>query len=152
MMPRLETETDLQRESFAINAIATIHKKVFKKTPPFYKIDYCLVDEKNGKETVKAWVELKGKGFAKNSYPTFYTSLDKYLSVARIAEDTGLPAFLVVHWTDGVFFKRIHTRDAIIYDILWGGRTIKKRGLSNDEEPVIHIPNSDFKPISEMFK
>lgn len=142
--PAYETEGDLLRERKAIEAIEAIHGVSLRKTPRFYAIDYCLM--KDGK--VAGWVEIKGKTFPRETYPTFYTSVEKFLRLVRMGHFTGLPSFLICSWSDGVFYSMQDAHAGRRYDIRMGGRT--DRNDSDDVEPVIHIPVTDFHPISKM--
>lgn len=147
--PTYETEGHLESERKVIETIEALHGVKLTKTPKYYHIDYCIVDMRN---KVCGWIEVRNKTFNRNKFTSFYTSLEKYLSVARMAHLTGLPAYIACSWTDGIFFKTVHHGDARVYPITVGGRTVNSRNDPDDIEPVIHIPIEDFKPISTMFQ
>ena len=144
--PVYERDSDLQRERAAIEQIEGLWGLRFEKTPRFYAIDFCIV---NSMGRVCGWVEIKGKTFPKNTYPTFFTSVEKLLRLLRMSQFTGLPAYLVCCWQDGVFFIQPTPMDCRTYAIKIGGRT--DRGDADDVEPVAHIPIEHFKPVSQMF-
>lgn len=147
MRPQYENQSHLDREKQVIEVIERIHGVTFQKCPNYYHIDYFLVDSS---QKINAWVEVRGKEFPKAQYPTFYTSLEKYISVCRMAHLTGKPAIIVANWSDlANFYKADHT-DIKRFDIKLGGRTTNSRGDWQDIEPVIHIPTNLFKPLSEM--
>lgn len=145
--PTYETEVHLGREKQVIEVIERIHGVTFQKCPNYYHIDYFLIDQH---KNVNAWVEIRGKEFEKAKFPTFFTSLEKYISICRMAHLTGKPAILVANWTDTAnYYKADHT-DLKKFDIKLGGRTSVSRGDWQDIEPVVHIPTNLFKPLSEM--
>jgi hypothetical protein len=141
--PTYERSGDLQREAKAIEAMGAVWGVQFAKTPKFYSIDFCMIDQL-GK--VCGWVEIKGKTFARSTYPTFYTSTEKLLRLIRMGQFTGLPAFLVCSWLDGVFYIQPTPSDCRRWAIKVGGRV--DRGDADDVEPVTHIPVEEFKPVA----
>ena len=147
--PTYETDGHLEGERKVIEAIEAIHGVKLSKTPKYYHIDYCILDVR-GK--VCGWVEVRNKTFHRAKFTSFYTSLEKYLSVARMGHLTGKPAFIACGWTDGIFFKMANHGDARKYPITVGGRTVNTRNDPDDIEPVIHIPIEDFTPIALMFQ
>lgn len=147
--PTYETDKHLESERKIIESIEAIHGVTLKKTPKYYHIDYCIVDVR---DKVCGWIEVRNKTFKRDRFDSFYTSLEKYLSIAKMGHLTNLPAYIAVSWTDGMFFKEVHHGDARKYPITVGGRTVNSRNDPDDIEPVIHIPIDDFTPISEMFK
>ena len=146
--PTYETEGHLESERRIIEAIEAMHGVTLMKTPKYYHIDYCVVDIRN---KVCGWVEVRNKTFHRHKFTSFYTSLEKYLSVAKMGYLTNLPAYIACSWTDGMFFKEVKHGDARVYPITVGGRTVNSRNDPDDIEPVIHIPIDAFQPIEKMF-
>lgn len=147
--PTYETNEHLEGERRVIEAIEAMHGVKLVKTPKYYHIDFCVVDIRN---KVTGWVEVRNKTFHRQKFDSFYTSLEKYLSVAKMGHLTGFPAYIACGWTDGIFCKRVLHGDAKKYPITVGGRTVNSRNDPDDIEPVIHIPVDDFLPIVRMFE
>lgn len=139
--PTYETADHLDDEEDAIQRLEACWGVVARKTPKYYKIDYAIADYAG---SVVGWVEVRGKNFNRDQFQTFYTSLEKYLSVCRFQYATGKPAWLLVKWRDGTYVYRISARDASTRKITIGGRTVVSRGDDQDIEPVIHIPVTEF--------
>lgn len=91
----------------------------------------------------------QGKTFPRSQYATFYTSLEKYLSVCRFQYATAKPAYLLVKWSDCTQIYRMSADDCRRRKITVGGRTVNSRGDDQDIEPVIHIPVAEFKPLTD---
>lgn len=158
MRPTYETEKHLQRERNIISSIEELCGVRLQKTPKYYHIDYCMIEKNKHlpQANVLAWVEIRGKEFAKESFPTFYTSLEKYISVARMSHLTGKPAFILANWKgvslDGqTEYHKVDYKDIKTFEIKMGGRTTNSRGDEQDIEPVIHIPTRFFKPLTSDF-
>jgi hypothetical protein len=147
--PTYETDGHLESERRVVEAIQAMHGVTLVKTPKYYHIDFCVVDLRN---KVVGWVEIRNKTFPRRKFDSFYTSLEKYLSVAKMGHLTGLPAYIACEWTDGTFFKQVNHGDARKYPVTVGGRTVNSRNDPDDIEPVIHIPVDDFLPIARMFE
>jgi hypothetical protein len=147
--PTYEREDHLAAERRVIDSIEALHGVKLSKTPKYYHIDYCIVDIRN---KVCGWVEIRNKNFERAKFTSFYTSLEKYLSVAKMGHLTGMPAYIACEWTDGTFFKQVSHGDARKYPITIGGRTVSTRNDPDDIEPVIHIPITEFQPITDMFQ
>lgn len=144
--PTYENDGHLKDEEICIEAVEAVWGVACVKTPRYYKIDYCVVDPNN---RVVGWIEIRCKNFARSQYRTFYTSLEKYLSVCRAQYATARPAFLLVKWSDGIFIYRVNAQDLARRDITVGGRTANSRGDDQDIEPVIHIPIAEFSKLSD---
>ena len=54
-----------------------------------------------------AWVELRCRTNPMLQYPTYLISLAKVQGAKRLEEDTGLPAFLVVEWSDKIGYVNL---------------------------------------------
>lgn len=144
--PTYERDDHLREEEAAIDALQAVWGIVARKTPKYYKIDYAIC---NAVGVVVGWVEVRGKTFPRSQYATFYTSLEKYLSVCRFQYATAKPAFLLVKWSDGIFIYRISVADCSRRKITVGGRTVNSRGDDQDIEPVIHIPVAEFRTLDD---
>jgi len=91
-------------------------------------------------KAITAFCEFKRRHVQMDKYPTLILSLRKYKQLVSYSwcEDG---AYLFVRWNDKDGVHRIPSK-AIEYDIEWGGRI--DRGDWQDNEPVVHIPISDF--------
>lgn len=148
MRPEYEREAHREAER-AAKALIEQHANIeLHKSPRYYHIDYFAT--RKGSDSVVGWLEVRGKQFSKNSFPTFYTSIEKFIAVSRMGHITKRPAIIVAQWTDFIGFCECDWKDASLFDIRLGGRTTNSRGDAQDIEPVIHIPVDFFRPISEL--
>lgn len=145
--PTYEREEHLVTERKVADAMEAMHGMRLKKTPKYYHIDYAIVDRR---DRVVGWMEVRSKNFAKNAYNDFYTSLEKYISVARMGHLTGRSAVLVSVWTDCIQYAPVHHGNVSKYNITVSGRTVNSRNDPDDIEPVIHIPLDHFRPLSDI--
>lgn len=150
MRPEYEREVHRESERAAKALIEATAGIQLHKSPRYYHIDYFAT--RKGSDSLVGWMEIRGKQFAKHSFPTFYTSIEKFISVSRMGHVTKRPAIIVAQWTDFVGFIECDWKDAAVFDIRLGGRTSNSRGDAQDIEPVIHIPVDSFKPLSELSK
>jgi hypothetical protein len=147
--PTYENSDHLNEERRVIEAVEATHGIRMAKTPKYYHIDFCGVDHTG---RVVGWFEVRNKSFEKNRFQTFYTSLEKYLSVARMGHLTNLPAFIVCGWRDKIEAHKVKHTAAREYPLTIGGRTVNTRNDPDDIEPVIHIPLAHFQPLEQMFR
>lgn len=148
MRPEYEREEHRQAESEVKALIELTHSVKLHKSPRYYHIDYFVTPAKT--DEVIGWVEIRGKQFASHSFPTFYTSIEKFISVGRMAHMTGKPAYIVAKWTNETGVYKVKWDDARRFKIRLGGRTSNSRGDAQDIEPVIHIPREEFWSINSM--
>jgi hypothetical protein len=142
MRPTYETAADRQNEKrVAQKAAATWGECWAVKLPKQYRADFAFVDSK---EAVLAWCEVKCRTNPHDRYPTYMLSLAKWMEAERMAESSGLPFYLLVEFTDGVYYLRVKKIDGLT--VKMGGRT--DRGDAQDVEPTIHIPIKHFKPLN----
>lgn len=146
--PEYEREEHRQTEAAIKQQVEALHGVSLHKSPRYYEIDYFVT--KNGSKNIIAWVEIRGKEFNQHSYPTFYTSLMKFISVARMSHMTGKPAYIIAVWKDYAGFYKCEWQDTRRFEIKIGGRTTNSRGDAQDIEPVIHIPVDEFKPLTDI--
>jgi hypothetical protein len=144
--PTYETSEHLDGERRAIEHVEAIWGVQCNKTPKYYKIDYTVVSPNNN---VVGWAEVRGKNFVRGKYRTFYTSLEKAMTLVRFEALTAKPAVVIVAWLDGIYCYRFTVNDTRTRQIKWDGRTVNSRGDDQDIEPVIHIPVDAFTLISE---
>lgn len=140
-----ESKADITNEGRVASQVGLATKAVMKKNPKAYPIDWCAY--KGGK--IAGWVEIKCRKNPKDQYPTLMLSYNKLVSGKRYAEVSGAPFLLVIEWTDGVYFWKCPD-DVTGYSVTNGGRT--DRGDSQDLEPVVLIPTSEFKKLAAQQK
>jgi len=115
------------------------------KLPISYHIDFMGTRNEHCeffKETTEkavSFVELKCRTCKHDAYETYMLSLSKLMKARELSENTGLPVFLAVQWTDRMGFVRLNTCQCTLGV---GGR--KDRGDWQDIEPVVHIPIYQF--------
>lgn len=148
MRPEYEREEHRASETEVKLLIEKAHGVRLHKSPRYYQIDYFVTPLKT--DSVIGWVEIRGKQFARHSFPTFYTSIEKLISVGRMAHMTAKPAYIVAKWSDEAGVYKVDWKDARRFNIRLGGRTANSRGDAQDIEPVIHIPTTEFFSINSM--
>lgn len=92
-----------------------------------------------------AWVELRCRENTKDRYPTLMISLAKVQGAISLANDTKLPALLVVEWTDCIGFVDLA---AVEFTLGFGGRNQMRDW--QDKEPVCYIDIKHFKTLTEQ--
>jgi len=142
--PRNETPEDLAREDAARVLLCDKWQcKLMKLDDSLYRCDWALI-RNNG---LLGWGEYKYRGpTAWGEYNTVLLSVSKWVYMKQLAQQTNKPFFLVFEWGDQIVYGKWPPNTGMGYDIRWGGRT--DRGQTGDEEPVIMIPNTEFKIIS----
>jgi hypothetical protein len=145
--PTYETKDHLAAEQRAIEQVEYVWGVRCLKTPKYYKIDYTVAAPDN---KVVGWAEVRGKNFERFRFNTFFTSLEKAMTLVRFEALTSKPAVVIVAWKDGVYCYRFTVNDTRTRDITWDGRTTNSRGDDQDIEPVIHIPVRCFVKLEDM--
>lgn len=136
-MPTYETQTDLDNESRVMQAIAEKYGLQLLKCPERYRMDAVFLRD----GAIHCLVEFKRRRIASTDYPTFIMSLSKAMAASEIRDQTGIPVFLVVEWTDmiGRIDVRAYTKVTV------GGR--KDRNDPNDYDLVAHYYTRDFERL-----
>ena len=131
-----ENKRDLTNEIAAVAAILE-HMKCdrFEKLPRFYRIDFLLMKG----AAIKYFVEVKCRKNKQAKYPDFMLSMAKYFGMINWQLMSGIPALLVVKWSDGIGTM---TLPAGGIKFGWGGRS--DRNDDQDMEPVVLIPIDRF--------
>jgi hypothetical protein len=137
------TEQAIAKEKALIERVAPIWGEVVKKNPEWHKIDFSVVD--HSAKTIIGFVEAKCRNCNHATYRTFFISLTKYMSACEIAKFTGIPTYILVEWLDQTKYVKVPCRTT---DVCMEGRL--DRGNPNDQEPMIHIPIAEFRPIEEV--
>ena len=143
MRPRYETEADLTREAQVMGRIATRSDSIIA----FHKIS-------NISYGMDFWVRSNDGNYVmeikcrRNKYPFFLIAMKKIMT-ARLWEDTGVPAYLCVHWAEdkSIYIARPFGEDATPYSTEWHGRTKQGRGDESDMEPHARFLIKDMRKI-----
>jgi hypothetical protein len=138
--PLYENEATKARER-ALGEIAEKRWKcVLQKVSIKYHVD-CLAMRD---DDPMAWVELRCRDNNMLKYSTLMISLAKVQGSKRLQDDTGLPVFLVVEWTDKIAFTNLAQCD---FTLGFGGRNQMRDW--QDQEPVCHIPLDQFQEFKQ---
>ena len=142
MRPVYETEKDRKMEQAIINELSDAWKIFYQKLPIKHRLDFALLDDK---KAVIAWAEVKRRDNDSTTYDTYMLSLDKYMSGMQLFKLTGLPFYMVVKFSDGLYYCEVSLLSYAQLNISFGGRT--DRGDSQDVEPCIYFDSNLFKKV-----
>jgi hypothetical protein len=142
MRPVYETEKDRKVEQAIINELSDAWKIFYQKLPIKHRLDFALLDDKRA---VTAWAEVKRRDNDSTTYDTYMLSLDKYMSGMQLFKLTGLPFFMVVKFSDGLYYCEVSLLSYAQLNISFGGRT--DRSDSQDIEPCIYFESNLFKKV-----
>jgi len=115
------------------------------KLPISYHLDYMATRTEHceffNETTEKAvsFIELKCRTCKHDAFDTYMLALSKLVKARELSQNTGLPVFLGVKWSDRMGFVRLNTCQS---QLGIGGR--KDRKDWQDIEPVVHIPIYQF--------
>ncbi len=140
--PVYETEKDRKMEQAIINELSDAWKIFYQKLPIKHRLDFALLDDK---KAVIAWAEVKRRDNDSTTYDTYMLSLDKYMSGMQLFKLTGLPFYMVVKFSDGLYYCEVSLLSYAQLNISFGGRT--DRGDSQDVEPCIYFDSNLFKKV-----
>lgn len=141
-MPKFETEHDRQAEEAAVREYCEVFGYDFFKLPLDYRLDFALT-RKGGKK-IQAYVEVKCRSAYYGQFPTLMLSAAKIAHGVMLARTNRVPFVVLVAFTNGIYHWN-HAADSK-FVAEWGGRTGTPRH-SDDIEPVIHIPITEFTPL-----
>lgn len=141
MRPSYETSTDLGKEDAVAEMIGRLLGAEPQKLPSKYPFDRAFVQGKN----VVALAEIKCRSNKRDEYPTFFMSLAKWMACIRIAEFSGVPALIVVRWSDGICAMKMPDYGL---PVTFAGRSDRKD--LDDMELVVEVPVKDFTPIDKF--
>jgi len=138
--PVYETPEDIIREASIqeefIEAVYGDNELVKAiKLPKFYAIDYALT-KYNGQ--IVGWLEIKSRTIPSNKYSSYILSYRKWREGISISQESGLPYYLAVKWTDKLGV--ITFPNSIPTSLVIGGRL--DRSDPDDIEPMVEIPIS----------
>ena len=131
MRPLYETPDDLAKETAVVEAVTQRWDVEAKKLPLHYELDYALYQE----GFLKCYLEIKCRDVASTAYKTLILSAHKVAQAKRLGDSAGVPAVLVVRYTDCDLWIALNDGTFLHQH---GGR--KDREDEQDMEPVAHIP------------
>ena len=138
MRQTYETDRDRSNQEAAISFFAKHFGWDWVSMPPKSPFDYAVI--KSPSRHISGFVEVKCRNIEYGQYPDIMLSWHKL----REACVVGKPVALLVRWSDRLGWCLL---DDSLWDTLeWGGRTSNTRDAW-DEEPVIKIPNKNFRMI-----
>ena len=118
---------------------------VLKKQAPRYIIDYRIQSVSSKK--VRGWLEVKCPNHNYGDFPTFYTSLKKWMALHEYANIPfcNTKSFLVVGYKNGDYIMDVSECDnTFIQEAGWNQPRVEE-----DIEPCIHIPISRLIKLEE---
>ena len=138
--PIFKTVEDERSESYVARELGAKWKCEFRSFGKLSPVDWFAI--RDGRMVAVA--ELKTRGHSYTQYPTVFLNFRKWSALVLMACGSGVPAFFVVRFTNGIYFVKVAEIDAS--KILVGGcrQIVKSR---NDIEPVIEVPVSQLKAI-----
>lgn len=136
-MKIFETQNDLDNEKAVCVHLTQVWGFNFFKLDRRYQADFLAVN-KTGE--AKAWVEIKCRKIARQTYPDIILELDKCMAMTGLANATELPAIFVARWTDALGWIRIQPPFTISYT---GAND--RYGLGGS--PCVMLPVDQFKLV-----
>lgn len=134
-----ETQADRTTERRIIETVAAKHGFDTAFCSKAYPVDSMFV---RGRRPV-CFVEARHRNNAKEKYPTFIWSLQKFIHARQFADV--LPTVLLVEWEEGIYSVKIFDQR---YPVTYVNRTGTTGRTSADNEPCVEIPVEEFKLIA----
>jgi hypothetical protein len=153
--PRNETITDIEREEAARTRLEAAWKcLIIPLRPEAYRADWAIFKDQ---KTFVGWAEYKYRGLSREGQPvkwgkydSIIISLSKWMTLKHLGEKSHRHFYLFFEWADVMVYGRwppfTGSGYPIAYGIELGGR--EDRGQDGDREPVIVIPNNEFKILA----
>lgn len=140
MRELFETEEHLLNERKFAQKLQTAFNCKLVKLSIKYHVDFFV--ERDNK--LAGWLEVRCRNNSSTAYDSYMIGLDKWMNCLKLAEITNVPSVLAVRFTDCDKYVGINNKIDVRYS--YGGRTVQKRD-SQDAEPCVYIPMSEFKTI-----
>ena len=140
MRQMFETAETKEREQRLGDIVAHKWRCELQKVSIKYHLDCLALRD----DIPLAWVELRCRTNPMLQYPTYLISLAKVQGAKRLEEDTGLPAFLVVEWSDKIGYVNLAQ---VNWTLGFGGRNEVRDW--QDQEPVCLIPIDTFQEFKQ---
>lgn len=133
MRPTYESAADRANQRAVADLLAALWCCEAGPCPKHYRVDYAM---RRGQDVI-ALVEVKCRTYQR---PTYWVSLHKWTELLALAETTGIPAFLAVHFAGHGLYVLPAVRRS--WRVIYAGRT--DRGDAQDVEPMVEIPIGAF--------
>lgn len=147
----METTKSKNDEEDVRGLIENSWRMKLHRMPRMYKLDYAGYEPTNNPayngNKIIAWFEVKGRTVEHDKYPTYMVSLHKVEAGLERFRLTGIPAYLVVRFTDGTYYWEMREGD---FTVSFGGRWVPRAEHGrheNDQEPVALIPMDRFQLV-----
>lgn len=137
--PKYETEENLNNEEDVKQIIEYVWTCECKKLPTKDVLDFAMC--RNGR--VEGWLEIKCRKISFKNSHDYMISLYKIKEARELVRETNLPFFLVVKFTDGLYYYK---DEGETHRLNWGGR-FKTARDSQDQEPCYYININLFTKI-----
>jgi len=138
MIPEYESEEDVLAALDVAACVENSWKCSAFRLPPLSVVDFALCDA----GVLKAFAEVKVRDNAHDAYDEYMISLVKWSVLYELTTMTKSPAFLVVKFTDGLYYTKITEKP---FRVARGGR--EDRGDTQDKELCAFVPMKLFKEI-----
>jgi len=139
-MPIYETKDDLLNEKSVIDFISGIRPYTFRKLPQRYALDYALIQDGD----VVGWAEIKCRSCASTDYADAMVSFFKVKAALELSRVSGLPAHLIVRWTDMTGVINFYSD----HQVRTGGRS--DRGDTQDIDVCAYYPIAGFQKLDPI--
>ena len=136
-----ETNKHLKLEREIADKLEVLWKCEFKKLSYKLMLDFAVCRENE----IKGWVEIKTRTIRSNSSPEYMISMHKMNYGFNLSKETGLPFFLVVKFTDGLYYYKYNGEK---HKLRWAGRIVTQRD-AQDLEPCYYIDMNLFTKLPE---
>lgn len=140
-MIKYETLKDLSNQQRVMDAFAKQYGYQYTDLPEFHEMDYAIQKTMSYKMVkfarVEGLVEVKCRTISFKKYPTFMVHLKK----VNYALNCGVPAILLVGWTDAIGFIKFKER----HFVTLGGR--RDRDNKYDYDLMAHYPTDKFEMV-----
>ena len=139
--PKLETELDKKREHIALRYLERHYnwhgvELIFNR----YKIDWAFFENNRAGAPLTAWGEFK---YRSKKFASYLISSDKYAKMVDLQNTSGVPAYLFIKYQEEDFIWQHQVRWELLQKLTLGGSP-----KTNEFEPVVTIPHSEFESIA----
>ena len=132
--PLYETTADLEREKEVARKIEKSWLVRCGKLSMGDRFDYAIFFDQT--DILCGYCEIKCRNIAHDEYPTYFISYDKFLAGVALRQNSHVPVFIVVNYTDGTYYFQVgNVKGSFVQT---GGR--RDRDDPMDEEEMIHVP------------
>ena len=137
-----ETEAHRIAEQQVADQLDLAWKCKCKKLAYKHIVDFAICRD----GIIKGLVEVKTRKISSTHLPEYMISMHKMNYAFRLSKDTNLPFFLVVKFTDGLYYYKYNGEQ---HHLKWGGITKAYIRDSQDREPCYYINMNLFTKLLE---